>query len=468
MSAGSANVRWLLALTFACLPATAGATRYTLERLLAKVRTDYPAVAAARAGLEGADAQVAQADRLWWPSGDLTFGITGSPHIRCIGPGVDNKVVDPDEKVREANCVQTNTVDLQKGNDIAQILPVFGVALRFDAKLLQPIYTSGKIGAARDAAHAGRDAARYAVEVAKADVSLQAVRAYWGLKWARAAGATLSDGRKRIKEWVDTVDRDLERGKSGYTETDLIRIKLALEVVDLSLLDVRRAERIALAGLHTLTGEPDADVDEAELDPVELAEQPLSYYEDAARTHRPEARMLDAARVAAHAGTALRLAEMLPDLGLLTTFNYSYMSDADNPNNAFMNHPNSLGASLLLVMRTQLDIPERLAKHRQARADERALEAKRREALGGIALEIERAYADAEEARKRADETNHGEKLARGWYNAVDQNLQLGTAEARDLVDAARSYFELRLKHLQSIMDMNIAVAALRRASGVE
>jgi len=43
----------------------------------------------------------------------------------------------------------------------------------------------------------------------------------------------------------------------------------------------------------------------------------------------------------------------------------------------------------------------------------------------------------------------------------------VGVAESRDLVDSARSYFELRLKHLQSIMDVNMAVAGLKQASGM-
>ena len=38
----------------------------------------------------------------------------------------------------------------------------------------------------------------------------------------------------------------------------------------------------------------------------------------------------------------------------------------------------------------------------------------------------------------------------------------------RDIADAARNYFELRLRHLQSIMDVNVNAAALKRAAGVD
>src|SRR5262249_21801980 len=154
-----------------------------------------------------------------------------------------------------------------------------------------------------------------------------AVRAYWGVKAARAASATLTEGRDRVKEWVDKVDREIEKGKAGYTEQDLLRLKVGLDNVELGLLEVKRAERGALAALRTVSVDQNADVDDSELDIVEVLEHPLDYYEDAARLHRPEARLLEAAGVAVHAQRSLRLSELLPDIGLVASFNYSYAHD---------------------------------------------------------------------------------------------------------------------------------------------
>lgn len=178
--------------------------------------------------------------------------------------------------------------------------------------------------------------------------------------------------------------------------------------------------------------------------------------------------MLDAAGQAVAAQKLLRLGELLPDFGLVLNFTASYAQNVDSPNNAFMNRANNVSAGLALVLRWSLDFPLRAAKLDQARAEERAFSAKRREALGGIALEIEKNFADLEEARKRVERTARAEKLSRGWYNAMDQNIMLGVAQARDAVDAATSYFQMRLKHFQSIMDVNVALAALKRSAGVD
>lgn len=445
--------------------ATARAAVYTLDQLVTRARAQSAAVVAARESLGAAEAQVSEARRLLWPSGELNFGLTGSPTLRCAD--ISGRI-DPSETVRENNCIRTNVVDLQRpSSSFSDVLPVHGAAFRLEVRLLQPLYTFGKISAAKNAALAGKEAAALAVDAARADVVLDVVRAYWGVKWARASQATLEDGRARLKEWVARVNQEVERGKSSYTEIDLLRLKLALDTADLSIGELERGGQIALAAVRTITADPQADIDTAEIEARDFAERPVSFYEDAARTHRPEARMLDAAGAASRAGRSLRVAELFPDFGLLGTLNWSFAQDADNPNNAFMSHPNGLGAGLFLVLRAPLDFAERLAHLDRARADERTVEAKRRLALGGIALDIERAYATLVEARKRLTTTAHGERTARSWLGAVEQNLELGTAESRDLVDAARSFFELRIRHLQALMDVNVAMASLERAAGL-
>jgi outer membrane protein TolC len=148
--------------------------------------------------------------------------------------------------------------------------------------------------------------------------------------------------------------------------------------------------------------------------------------------------------------------------------NYQFASSVDTANNGFLNHANGLGLGLVFVMRQPLDLPMRLARLKQASADERAAEARRRQALGGIAWDIDSAYANVVEARGRYERTRHAEKVARGWYHAMDDQIGNTPGIGRDIADAARNYFELRLRHLQSIMDVNVSTAALRRAAGVD
>jgi outer membrane protein TolC len=449
-------------------PRVAFARRYTLVELLARVNADYPGVRAARAGLEVAAAQQSMASRLRWPTGSADFWITGSPETHCQDLNV--VAVDPKSGAQTTttlNCANTDNRGTLLRTDIGRVLPVHGVALGVKANLTQPLYTFGKIDAARHAADAGAEQARAQMDKDRGEVALNAMRAYWGLKLARAAYATLDDGIGRLKEWVKKINDDIEAGKSTYTETDLIRLKLALDQAQLVALDFDKGRDVALAGLRAVSGDPQADVDEEELDLADVAEQPLGWYEDAALSYRPDVRMLAAAGKGLRAAAELQRAQLWPDIGIIGSFNYSYVQSVDDPHNAFWNHPNSLGFFLALGIHYDLQLPEHLAQLHKAHADESMLAERRRQALGGVAVEIETNWLEARATRRKAELLAHSEKVARGWYNAVDQSLQVGVAESRDLVDAARNYFELRVRHLQSIMDVNMAAGQLKFSAGV-
>ena len=106
----------LVAISCVLLPASADARRYTLAELLEKVSRDYPGVTAAKEGQAASEAQLSQANRLWWPSGQLTFGITGSPDIKCTD-GNAMGTVSPDKDARQRNCIATSATDLQSNNN---------------------------------------------------------------------------------------------------------------------------------------------------------------------------------------------------------------------------------------------------------------------------------------------------------------------------------------------------------------
>lgn len=455
----------MLLLTLVCASLWArpcAARRYTLPELIAKVDAQYPGVLAARSSLASAEAQRSQSKWLAAPSGQLTFGFTTTPDVRCA----DATGFSSDDKfTRERNCIATNVVDFR--SNIEQVLPIHGVGLNLQVSLLQPLYTFGKIAAAWRAAEAGVDVAKAQVDKDRADVIFNVTRAYWLLKWARASSAILDDVEQRLKDWIKRINDDIDKGKSTYTENDVVRLKLALDTAQLTALDVDKAKELGLAGVRMLTDDPTADIDESDLDVVELNEQPLGWYEDAALVHRPEARMLAGATAAAAANRKLQRANLFPDFGLMLNFTYGYASSVDDPQNAFMSHPNTLGAGFALVLRYNLDVGQRVYAWHKARTDEEMAIDRRKQALGGISIEIENAWLDARAARRKTDLLGHSEKVARGWYNAVDENLQMGVAESRDLVDAARNYFELRMRHFQSIMDVNMAIAALKQAAGV-
>jgi outer membrane protein TolC len=131
-------------------------------------------------------------------------------------------------------------------------------------------------------------------------------------------------------------------------------------------------------------------------------------------------------------------------------------------------HATTTQLQLYLAIRQPLDFAQRVAKMRHAEADARVLARQRDLALTGVEFEVRSRFADLDEARRRLQASERGQATARSWLTAMLENLDVGTAEPRDLADAARKYIELRLLHLKAIHDVNVGLAALRRAADAE
>ncbi|HEX2569917.1 MAG TPA: TolC family protein [Polyangia bacterium] len=450
--------------------AAADPPKRTLEELIALSHSRAAAVAVADAQLDVYKSQRTEARRLWAPFAEFNYYLTGAPSVQCVAPDPNVYVLRPgvdvtDPAIRRANCIRTVA---PTGSSITFFsFNLAGVGMQGELRLVQPLYTFGKIEYAKSAAEHGVRAGQAGIDSARRDAELQVIRAYWGLKAARASLAIVQQGRDEIAPWVDKINKDLDSDAPRYSETDLLRIKVALAQVDILTSNLERGEAIAREGLRTVVGE-EVDVDESELNPVDVADLPVSHYQTQALLHRPEITQLDEGLAATRDIARVRRSELLPDLAIAGGFNFRYTPTIEDSQSAFENKANQFGYSVLLTFRQPLDFAQKVARWRHAGADAELLAARRRLAVDGIHFEIARAYADLTEARKRLMNTERGQRTAQGLLTAIRQNLDLGTVTPRDLVDAARSYFELRLGYFQSIMDVNVALAVLRRAAGLE
>jgi multidrug efflux system outer membrane protein len=460
----------LALLSLLATPAAAAPKR-TLEQLITLSHSRAAAIAAADAQLSVSKTQRNEARVLWAPFGEFNYYLTGAPNVQCVAPDPNVYVVragvNPnDPAIRRANCI--NTIDPGTRNSITFFsFNLAGVGMQGELRLIQPLYTFGKIEYAKRAAEHGVRAGQAGVDATRREVEVQVVRAYWGLKAARASLAIVQQGRDEITPWVDKINKDLDSDAPKYNETDLLRIKVALAQIELLVANLERGETIAREGLRTVIGE-EADVDDEELNPANIPDQPLSYYQTQALLNRPEITQLAEGLAATRDIARVRRSELLPDLALAGGFNFRYTPTIEDSRSAFENKANQFGYSVLLTFRQPLDFAQKISRWRHAGADADLLAARRRLAVDGIHFEIARAHADLTEARRRLASTERGQRTAQGLLAAMRQNLDLGTVGPRDLVDAARSYFELRLGYFQAIMDVNVTLAVLRRASGLE
>ena len=466
---GHTPFRIAAALTLAALvvPRAASAKRFTLPELVQMARAGNPGIQAGGAAAMAMEAQVSEAKRNWFPSGDLLSFVAPVPRIGCVTAAPQTQPVPPAMFDPSEYCVGTNADPLHDPGILANLR---GAWTRTELKLIQPVWDFGKISAGVAAATAGVAALRAKQSGTAFDVELNVSKAYWGLKLARELEDALAEGSGYVDDAAKKIDKQLEEGSGNVTVTDRLRLRTVRAEVDARTLETKRLGNLALAGLQTLIGPnapPDLDVDEAPLEPIEVPPRPLAHYFEQARLNRPEVQALDHAVRAKLALSDLERRREYPDLVLIGTASFAYAPTIEAPRNAFANNPyNSLGAGVAAALRMQLDLGPKLARAQRVRAEAEEMDLRRADALGLIALDVRKAYGELTEAQERVAAVRKGEKAGKAWVTAVAQNFAIGIAEARDFSDALMAFFQMRARYLQSVYDLNVAVAALARATG--
>ncbi len=445
-----------------------GVRQLDLLALWSLAESRFPGLIAARRTIDAAKHTRNEQIFLRLPAADLSGFLTWSPNVKCktteelAAEGKVGQLGGPD------HCSETNIAQTLNTSTIQNYLPLYGALVQLNLRITQPLYTFGKLTAAWDLGQVGVDLAAAQSDGARLDHQVNVLKAYFGLKTARAALDTVKDGHDQVIRWSKQMDLDLEAGRGSASEIDLMRLRVAESQIEIILIDLERTIASTLAALRYWVQDQAIDIDSQELAIWHDEREPLDYYLEAAVRNRPELKVLRATGQGAQLYKKLRIAELLPSFGIIANFGYGYAGGVQDPNHGFMSRLNYLGAGVGLGMSWGLDLGPKIARLQKSIADVNIFESRRRELLGGGALEIERAYNDVREAQRRLKAAETAERRARGWLQGIKQSIDVGTAEGRDMNDALRTYFDQHVAVLRATNDLNVACGALRRVSGLE
>jgi len=439
-------------------PETPGTARkLDLPALLARAREAAPDVDAARARVTAAEAQLDQA--IWAPYSQFS--------TKTFVTVVPEKHIVTDSRgavLLESGGHQADNMGLGGGE--------IGPLIKFELEGGIPIYTFGKISGARHAAEEGVSARKADVERIERELELNVRQAYWGVKLSREILYTIGEGRGHLDKALRLVQEKLDKEEDGFTEVDLLKLKLFAAEVDRRELDGRLGEAKALSAIRFLSGGEESerlDVDDAPLDVVKDKLQTLDWYRYQASLSRPEIRGLRALRNALKAKVEMREAGFYPDFLLAGELGVTWAPLVDDIHNPFLYDPyNSKYWGAGLLIKLDLDFGMDQARLNEARAELAAMSADEKRAVNGLLLEVEQAYLDAQKAEKELAVSMEGRKLAKGWLAAVMQGLAAGVNSTSDLTDALIEYFSISLAMHKAIYDYNTSMAKLLRATGLE
>lgn len=410
-----------------------------LPRILELADQNHPNIGMARAKLRQAHAQLDEAHFAPFSQFKMTGGVSLAPTIRG------------------SNVFSPNT-------DVS-LTSSLGVAWRVGVDGVVPLWTFGKITSLWDAASANVRVNEAGIEKERDAVRLEVRRAYYGLQLARDASLLLKDARSDIGKATARLEEQIENDEGD--PIDLLKLQTYAAEIDVREAEAGRYVRQALAGLRFYTGVQNLDIPDAPLKPPKHELGHVTRYFTAARLYRPEVAMVRAGISARTAQVHLARAARFPDIGIGLQAGLSAAPEVADQINPFVSDPgNYFHYGAALVFQWRLDVLPQAARVRFAEAQLEEMRAQERFALGGIGAEVELAYAEVMDWKKRADAYAKAVKFARRWLVMVQQGIDVGTTPEKDLLEPAKAYATNRFNLLNATMELDVAMAKLAKATG--
>jgi multidrug efflux system outer membrane protein len=421
---------------------------YTLSECLALADRNNPNVWAARARLSFVRGQLNEArwTPYWQISSDATFGVIpplGGTPLYNESPA----------SIRNVPTIPTSGW-----------MPFFQMSVSGGV----PLYTFGKITNITKAAEAQVRYNEWDLEKARVDMRMDVRRAFFGLMLARDANYLIDEVLGLLDKNLSTMKDKLRKGDTGVDDVDRLRLELYKDETLARRTEAKKGEIFAIAALRFLTGVQSVfDIPDEPLKRPKKNLAPVVQYLTAARLFRPDVNRARAGVAARAAQVDFARSRYYPDFFLGYRAGYGIAPSAVQQQTAWIGDPfNYYFAGAALGYRWNLDILPNSARVQQAEAQLEEARAFERLALGGIAVEVENAYAQAMDADNREQNWSRAEHRAREWISQTTDHINFGSKDERALIEPLRALVNTRVAHLYALMDLNVTMSELARVTG--
>jgi outer membrane protein len=337
--------------------------------------------------------------------------------------------------------------------------------------LTQTLETFGKIDLRAEAAEESLRSAEFQADITRADILLYVLTLYETHLFAREGLLFAKEVEGYVERSIEETEDRLEDGATDVTVKDLLRLKTAKAVI---LLLSHRADagiRQTEAGLRAYLGiDPSVRMvlQNDHQDPVIEDLPQLPELMALARRYRPELGALE------HGVRALtRLADAEEADYYPNIFLYGFVSGAYTPGRQFQTSRyvfDPLGhvvPAALIGAKWSLEWDMASRRADEVRADAFKYQRLWDWAQVGIPAEVNKAYEDALRAKKNLDTSRQYIPFAKKWVIRAGADFGVGLDDARALVDAVQSYAVLKTSMLESVFELNVALAELAQVTGV-
>jgi outer membrane protein TolC len=428
----------------------------TLRDLQDLARKNDPRAQQAVAQMENAQGKRSEAEWAWFPNFATTAYVAGpTPEHKLVGG--DN---DPNPAV---------PADLTPGSRGSWFAGELGVVAHVDVQGVLPLWTFGKLTA-------GKEAGRHYVKVTEAllqrardQAAFDTARAYWGFQTARDADAAAQKIRGRLADAQKTAAQLLADKSNQIGKADALKLDYLAEEIEAQHAKAVKSRDLAITGLRLLVGvQPNEQLDIVQ---QSLPDAPAAPNADEvlrrALERRPETRAATEGVAARQALVDLARARLYPDLGIAFGARFTETTNASSPSDPFVNNPyHESSAYVALGLQGTFDVPQKLARLRQAEADLHEAMALQLGAQQLVRLEVQQALGDLVEAGQRWQRYVKQAAIGRQLATQASVAFDSGLGEARELLEDTLLFARADGERLGALFDAQVAWAALEKAAG--
>ena len=335
--------------------------------------------------------------------------------------------------------------------------------------LSQPIYTGGKITAARRLTRIGEEAAAEQLRMTRMDVVAEADNAYWTMMAVQSKVAILEG----YAAMLDTLSRQTAVAvDAGMTiANDLLRVEARRSDIDYQLQKVRNGADLCRMSLCRIIGaEAGTQIELTATTDAAIGEQPLSADLEA----RPELHLLRQQVEAGRQQVRLSQADMLPTVGLSVGYTYygniRLHSMIDLGGGNYMPYKqefrDGMGLAMLAVKVPIFHWGESRKKVRKARYELQNAELELQKNSRLLDLEVQQAIRNLQDGRRMIATAEIGLQQAEENLRVMQNRYRESMVALTDLLDAQTQWQQANSNLIEARAQLKIYETAYLRATG--
>lgn len=417
---------------------------YTLKDLIQRTLATSPEIRQAQRGADVAMAKKDQADAGRYPQVEVTAIVGPSPRARGTVEGGS-----PDR------------------TDHPHVTNVFE---RVEMRLVQPLYTFGKLTSFGTAAEEGIKVEKAKVEEKAADLILKVKELYYGRLLASNMLGLIDEISTDLDKAIEKTERQLKAETPGADEIDLYKLKAFRGDVMKNREEAQKGFDLATGGLLFYSGLDRTQPLELDAEGLEAAPREVEQMDRGMGTAlelRPEMAQVRAGLKATEALVKAEESNLYPQFFLAVDGVYAQAGNRTRQQNPWAFDPlNDRYTAIVLGFKYDLDFGITRGKIRAAQAEHLKVGEMKLFAERGIPLQVRKAHRELEEAKETLRATEDGWRNAKKWLVAAKANYDLGVGESRELGQAAETYARLRADNFRAMYNYNLALANIEHATG--